>query len=446
MAEYNGVTLPSGWDKELHEHRQQSALWYSNARIKLVVAGRGSGKTELSRRYTVLSLPVIKPWSDPIYVIGLPTYNQAKRVVWPQLESLIPKEWLAKNGKNISELSFKTIFGSKLYVVGMDKPERIEGIQIDGCVLDESSDQKPGVMRTIAPMLTHRDAWLWRIGVPKRTGCGAKEFKEEYDKGLQGIGGRESYTWASTSILTEEQLRSARELLSAKDAMEQLGGEWLGATGAVFYAYDDNLNVSTAADYFPSLPIGVGSDFNVDPMAWVLFHVIDGKMFVFDEIYTKDTNTQATLDYLWSQYGGHRNGWYFFGDASAQSRKTSSATTDHIQIINDKRFDMYKPKANRYLRGNPPLRDRFASTNALMCNANELRRLFINPRCTNLRSDLQQRTFKPGTTELPTKEGELGIGHISDAVGYAIYKMFPIRVNQANTGKVFAGSQVRDLI
>lgn len=445
MPEVDGIELPPEW-KVLRPHKQQSAAWYSPARIKMLVAGRGSGKTEMSRRYVVLSLPLIKPWADPIYVIGLPTYNQAKRVVWPQLESLIPKHWLIKNGKNISELSFKTIFGSKLYVVGMDKPERIEGIQIDGCILDESSDQKPGVMRTIAPMLTHRNAWLWRIGVPKRTGCGAKEFKEEFDKGLQGIGGRESYSWPSWTVLSEEQLHDARELLSLQDAEEQLGGEWLGASGAVFHAYDDVLNVSEAAKYCPNLPIGVGSDFNVDPMCWVLFHVVDKKMLVFDEIHIKDTNTRATLDYLWSQYGGHTKGWYFFGDASAKARDTSSATTDHIQIINDKRFDLYVKKNNKYLKGNPPRRDRFASCNAMFCNANGVRRLVIHPKCKNLRSDLQQRTFLPGTTKLSNDEGKLGIGHMSDALGYPIYKMFPIRVDQTDTGKVFTGSQVRDLI
>lgn len=439
------VDLPAEW-KMLRPHKDQSAIWRTTAKLLTMVAGRGSGKTELSRRYIVRWLPVRKPWPDPIYVIGLPTYNQAKRVVWPQLEALIPKHWLIKNGKNISELSFKTIYGSKLYVVGMDKPERIEGIQIDGIILDESSDQRPGVMRTVAPMLTHRDAFCFRIGVPKRTGCGAKEFKEEFDKGLIGEGGRESYQWSSHTVLTPEQLEVARSVLSVQDAEEQLGGVWVGASGAIFHSYNEDVNVTTRAAYDPNLPIGIGSDFNVTPMAWVLFHVHKGEMHVFDEIYHKDTNTQATLDYLWSQYGGHQKGFSFFGDASARARKTSATSTDYIQIMNDVRFSTYQKHNVFYPRANPPVNDRFAACNAMLCNANKVARLFINPKCTNLRSDLQVRTYKEGTTELPPKEGQLGIGHITDALGYPIYNMFAIRVNRKDSDKVYSGTQASELL
>src|SRR5262249_24890285 len=39
-------------------------------------------------------------------------------------------------------------------------------------------DIKPGTVDlTILPALTWRNGWLWRIGVPKRFGIGAKEFR-----------------------------------------------------------------------------------------------------------------------------------------------------------------------------------------------------------------------------------------------------------------------------
>lgn len=439
------LILPQDW-KPLRKHRDQSAIWRTQAKLLSIVAGRGSGKTEISRRYMICHLPLIKPWSDPRYMIGFPTYGQAKRVVWPQLEALMPKHWLAKNGANKTDLTFTTRWGSTLIVVGMDKPHRVEGVQMDGIILDESSDQRPGIMKTIAPMMTHRDCFLWRIGVPKRAGCGAKEFKDEYDKGLQGIDGRQSYSWPSWTVLSEEELFNARALLGDEDAEEQLGGVWLDATGAVFYAFKEGINVREDVVYNPNERIGVGSDFNVTPMAWVLFHVRGGKMYVFDEIYLSNTNTGKTLDYLWNNYGGHKNGWSFFGDASSQARHTAATSTDFIQIMNDTRFDMCTPKKVFYPKANPPVRDRFAATNALLLNANKVPRLFISPKCKNLRSDLQVRSYKEGTVLLPSKEGELGIGHITDALGYPIYNLFPIRVNQKDTGKVFSGQQTHDLI
>lgn len=429
------MALTPAWT-ELRPHALQSKLWRTTARFPVVVAGRGSGKTELSRRRLVRYLPIRKPWPDPLYGIGLPTYKQAKRVAWPQIEALIPKQWLAPRGANKSDLTFTTIFGSTLMIVGMDKPFRIEGSQFDGFVLDEMSDQKPEAFtRTILPMLTHRNGWCWRVGKPKRTGIGAVEFKKAYDIGLKpNDAGIESYNWRSDTVLTQDQLSAIAQQLGSEEYDEELNAEWLDATGGIFYAYSDREdgtgNVRDDFDYMSDRIIGVGSDFNVDPMAWVLFHVFDGCMWVFDEIWLRNTNTQRTLDELFRRYGTHQRGWKFFGDASSQNRHTSTSTTDYLQILNDKRFinkQVFYPKSN------PSVADRFAATNAKLCNKLGVRKCFIHSRCTHLRDDLQQRTYKEGTREV-ADEGD--IGHITDALGYPIHKMFPVHIELDNTGKV----------
>ena len=417
---------------ELRPHKQQSQLWRTEARFPIVVAGRGSGKTELSRRYIVRMLPVRKPWPDPIYIIAFPTYSQAKRVVWDKVKALIPKDWLPKNGANMAELTFRTIFGSTLYIVGMDKPFRIEGMQIDGCIMDESSDQKPEAFtRTILPMLSHRNGFCWRIGKPKRTGIGASAFRKSFLEGLQpNDKDLESYNWKSNTVLTEEQLHEIAGQMGAEEYAEEVNAEWTDAKGGIFYAYNDTENVSANIAYNPNAMIGVGSDFNVDPMAWVLFHVVNGVMYVFDELWIRDTNTQNTLNELYRRYGQHKAGWHFFGDASSRNRHTSTSMTDFLQIINDKRFANAKIS---YPKANPAVSDRFAATNALLCNALNERRCFIHPKCKNLREDLQQRTYKEGTRDV-NDSGD--IGHITDALGYPIYKLFPIRLGQDGNAKV----------
>lgn len=409
------------WE-QFRPHASQSQLWRTRARFVNVVAGRGSGKTALSRMRIARMLPVRKPWRDPIYVFCLPTFAQAKRVGWEKLLPLIPKPWIASENK--SELCITTIYGSKVYIAGMDKPYRIEGMQIDGAVLDESSDQRPeAYTKTLLPMVTHRNGWIWRIGVPKRNGVGAVEFKKAYDIGLTpNKAGIESYTWASDTVLTPDQLEAERAQMSEKDALEQFGGVWVDSEGQIFYSYSDTENIDYGCTYDPNEAIGVGSDFNVSPMAWVLFHYSGGVMRVFDEIFMKDTNTQATLNELHKRYPIHRAGWTFIGDASSRARKTSATETDYMQIYNDMRFinkNVWYPDAN------PAVQDRFASTNALLKNANGMRRLFIHPKCTNLRADLQARTYKVGTREPDDKPGT-DLGHITDALGYSIHYLCPM--------------------
>lgn len=373
-------------------------------------------------------LPIAKPWADPIYFYALPTFNQARRVAWRPIVKLIPSDWV-KGEPNETELRIDTIFGSTLYVVGMDKPSRLEGLQYDGCVIDESCDQKPGSFaRSILPALSHRNGWCWRIGVPKRVGPGAAEFKDFCKTGAApGTPGaeHETYTWPSEDILTDDQLRWARENLDAKDYNEQYRAAWETVGGVVFHCFDELLNVTSDIEYNPAKTLIIGSDFNVDPMAWVICQQSDDKLTlnVLDEIWVRNTNTRECLTRVHERFKSHESGFQFFGDATSRARNTRASESDYIQIKNDRRFHS---ATIHYPRSNPNRANRFASCNALFCNANNQRRCFVHPRCVNLIRDLTHRGYKEGSNE-PDDYGD--IGHITDALGYVIHKVYPMALH-----------------
>jgi hypothetical protein len=418
------VSLPNEWFA-LKPHAQQSRLWRSSARFKAVAAGRGSGKTEVARRYLVRMLKVNKPWPDPTYLYCLPTFAQAKRVAWQKLKALVPREWRAGQ-PNESELTIRTIFGSTLIVVGMDKPQRVEGNQYDGVIVDESSDQKPGMFDlTLRPTLTHRRGFAWRIGVPKRAGVGAAEFKEYFFKELDD---KESFTWPSEDILTPEEIANARESMDEKDYNEQFRASWESLAGLVFYSFSDMHNVNDKLRYHPNMPLLIGSDFNVDPMAWIIAQAHGNELHVIDELYIRNTNTQEALERLYKAYGSHGAGFRFFGDAAGRHRHSSASFSDYAQIRSDARFSDARVM---YPLSNPAIADRFAATNALFCNANKVRRCFVHPRCKNLIKDLTHRSYKPGES-IPDDVGD--IGHITDALGYLIYMLYPFKI--VSTGKM----------
>jgi len=420
---HSGVVLPQHWSR-LRYHPKQSRLWRSPARRKCVVAGRGSGKTEISRRYIVRALAVVKPWSDPIYVYAMPTYLQIKKVAWEQTIRLIPREWIKDVNK--SEMYVDTVFGSRLYFVGVDKPERVEGLQIDGVIGDESSDWKPGAWtKSFMPMLTHRGGFGWRIGVPKRYGIGAKEFREYFARGVQNVGGIESFNWPSTDILTAAELYDLRENMDAMDYGEAVGAEWYDAGGMIFYAFTEAANVKPCK-YEPTLPIIVGSDFNITPMAWTFSQLHpDGICRTFSQLFQPNCNTQQALDITWNRFSSHKAGWIFCGDASGQARHTSASVSDYLQIKNDKRFT---PKQIHYPSHNPLRKDRFAACNAALRNANGVTRSIVDPSCVPLITDLKARAFKEGTFE--PDDSTPGIGHSSDAWGYTMMKIFPLRIDR----------------
>ncbi len=413
--------LTSAWH-HMRPHVVQQALWNCTKRFAVVPAGRGSGKTEIAKRKLVKALVCRRPWKDPRFFYGAPTHDQARMIAWDHLKALMPEDWITDI--NESDSTIRTVFGTELRVVGMDKPQRIEGIQWDGCVLDESCDLKPGVFtRNVTPMLTHRNGWCWRIGVPKRTGPSAREYRKFFE---DAIAGKEpdaaGFTWPSSDILSQEQLAFAQRLLPLKDYREQFDAQFQTAGGGIYYAFDEKN--ARPCSYHPELEIIVGSDFNVDPMAWALGHRVGDTLEWFDEIFVRDANTPEVLTMLWARYSKHKAGFFFIGDATAQSRSTSAKRTDYDLIQGDVRFRRAGSKVD-YPSKNPATADRYACVNAMWKNAEGKHRMFVDPKCTRIIEDMQSCSYRPGSREPETGED---LTHMSDAVGYVVHMLFPIDV------------------
>ena len=428
MLNHFGKPVDEAW-YPLRYHESQRLAYEGSHRFIGLDCGRGSGKTEISRRRTVRSLPVTKPWSDPYYFYALPTFEQARRVAWKPLLALIPRDWITRVHE--SRMEVETVFGSTLIVVGMDKPHRIEGLQYDGGVFDESCDQRPGAFgRTVMPALTHRDGWCIRCGVPKRQGVGAAEFKKFCIDARRGLlPSTMAYTWPSSDILTEAQLADAKVHLDERDFNEQFNANWEDITGAIFHGFGSH-NIRPVK-YNPIKPIIVGSDFNVDPMCWTLSQMQRGGMGTFDEIHIRDCHTQMALNELYRRYGQHMHGWVFMGDAAARARNTSATSADYIQIKNDGRF---LNKEVEYEHNNPPRADRFAACNALFKNAAGEVRYWVDPKCENLILDLETRSYKSGTKEPDDGPDQ---GHMTDALGYVIYGIFPVHIIQEEIDTIY---------
>lgn len=382
-------------------------------------------------------LPIAKPWPDPRYFYAADTVGHAKEIAWEALLALVPRQWLrGKPHESKDYLEIRTIWNSSLRLLGMAAPQRIEGQQWDGGVIDESADIPPGVFdRSVVPALSWRNGWCWRIGVPKRHGVGAAEFRRFHESAVAGrIADAMGYTWPSRDIVPAETIEWARQNLSLADYREQFEASFETAGGAAFDTFDEALNVRRVS-YVPDRAIVVGCDFNVDPMCWVIGHRWDWGLEWFDELFLRNATTRSALDTLWTRYQRHGGGWEFCCDASGASRSTAAQVSDIGQILNDQRFRSAgltlaypRPTPRGTFEANPAVKDRFAACNALFCNAEGSRRMFVDPNCRHLIDDLKLR---PVDHEKPNPDGD--IGHITDALGYCVWRFFPFLFNQAVT-------------
>ena len=191
-------------------------------------------------------------------------------------------------------------------------------------------------------------------------------------------------------------------------------------TGAVYPRFDREKHVKEPDDYSDE-PLLLGCDFNVDNTNAVI-GVRDGnKLVIIDEI-SKVYDTDALCKEVGRRYPHRRI--RSFPDASGGNRSTNAARTD-IAILESYGFSNCSGKSN------PPIKDRVASVNALLCNSKGEIKLEIAPKCRKLIECLELQSYDEKTGD-PDKTN--GYDHMVDALGYAVYREFSMLYARAGRG------------
>lgn len=417
---------------------EQIGFWTTKANYVATPCGRGSGKSDIA--YGRMKRAVLTDWGGEersLFLVGLPTQEQANKVAWDKIEPGLPPGTIERVNRSMNYID--TVFNNRLYIKGMFTSARSEGVQYTGVILDEMSDMPPTILESLLPAMSHQCRFLYCIGVPKRTGIGAANYRnicEDWErKMLQGDPRYAMYHWTSVGIVPPDKLEAAQHILDPKGYREQYLASWETASGAVYYTFGrDNIIEHTTIE--PRKPLLIGCDFNVSPMSWVVCQAdlnsyggCTGDIKVVDEIHLTDTNTRDTLDYLWQQYPNHRGGYRFYGDAASFQRNTVStaaAPSDYAIIAQDARFYDYSQGVVdvNFPNSNPPVLSRVESVCAMLHNAADERRIKINKKCKYLIKDLERVSFKKGGRII--EKADLELTHMSDALGYLVYAIAPL--------------------
>ena len=415
--------MPVRWHA-LRPHPEQRRLWTEAKRFAVVPAGRRSGKTEIAKRRLVIGLPVKKPWCDPRYFAAAPTREQAKRVYWNDIKALVPEKWVKKVYE--SDLCVTTKYKSELWVLGMDRPERIEGTPWDGGVLDEYANMKPNAWtENIRPALADRSGWCWFVGVPE----GLNHYKDLADYAGSGSDADWGlYRWNSSEILPASEIEAARRVMDPRTFRQEFEASFEGSTGRAYYAYDSRRHEDSSLAVNDRLKLFVCCDFNVGLSVWEIVQAVNGNVLVLDEIALRDTNTLEMGKAVLSKYGSHAQGMAIYGDSAGMNRSTAGKSDYAI---------LYELglKDQRIGRANPPVRDRVNSVNAMLENADSKARLFHHPKCAHLKKDLETVKWTAGGAGLDKSNPERT--HATDALGYFVEREYPLRIERPDPGRRF---------
>ena len=411
-ADYDFTALSKKLYDSLTEPQRQ--VYDAGVRFTYLCSGRRFGKTYLATT-RLINWAIEKPGGMFYYVTA--TYRMAKQIAWVQLKQMVPPEIFAS--KNESELSVTLTNGSQIYLKGAEDPDKLRGVSLSGCVLDEASFCKEDAWTMVLrPALSDQEGPAWFITTPN----GLNWFAEAWDAAEEDD---ECATFSFTTIeggqVSPEEVAAARRSLDARTFSQEYEASFVNLIGRVVPDFDDNNITDEIQDLGGELL--VAADFNVSPMHWIVCQRVGrDQLHCIDELHIKETHTDEACSELLRRYPNREIRVY--PDPTGSARKTAAGgVTDHGILRN--RGLWVNPNRKPYGQA-----DKRNAVNAMVKDANDTRRLFVHPRCRQTIKSLRNLTFKEGTN-MPDKDS--GWDHGWDALSYLVLGAFD-RVAPWKTG------------
>ena len=269
------------------------------------------------------------------------------------------------------------------------------------------------------------------LQTPEQLGWGADlaegEMRDKYDVGLV-VG-----STLENKALPRDYIEGLLKSFDPKVADAYLHGKFVNlARGMVYYAFDRDANVREM-----QMPQGAklfaGMDFNVNPFCAVVGWYTDNHIHYIDEIELENSDTQEMAHLLMSTYGKpgailpmcRKNDTDItlttsplrevFPDSNAGRSTNSPGGRTDYDWLKEAGFIVRKNP-----RGNPPLRDRWNSVNALLAEGPVGVRMTVEPRCTKLIRYMSQYAH-----EFKHRDSQKALSHLLDARDYPACYLFP---------------------
>lgn len=410
----------------LKDHAVQLALVDavpSGVRFPLVPAGRRSGKTERFKRFLVKQANKVP---GP-YFAAAPTHDQAKKIFWDDLKAF---SLCALHPRRPSE-SERIIYlpnGSEIHVIGLDKPQRIEGVPWKGGGIDEFADIKPNAweanilpaLNTVHPLDPDYRAWCWLLGVPD----GLNHY---YDLCMQAETGSDPnfkvFHWKSAEILPPDVIEAMKRAMSAKQFKQEFEASFETASGRIYEDYGKH-NV-TDARIEPHEQLMWMHDQNFTPLSSAVGVRRGDDLYLLDEIVlTSAVSKQSALEFV-DRYKSHQNKTVLiYGDPAGRAGEKHGHASDYTDIEGVLKEHGWSFR-RRVKPAAPAIKDRQNAVRAKILTAAGATSLFVNPVTAPwCHKGLSTVQVKEGSTFQEDQSNQYQ--HITTAIGYCVDTEWPV--------------------
>lgn len=418
------------WYK-LIPHPVQLDLVRDEVRFKVVPAGRRSGKTERFKRFVAKSA-MHNPCEE--YFIAAPTRDQVKKIYWNDMKKLCLSS-IQKKKPSETDLIIYMNNGTRVQLIGLDRPERMEGVFWSGGGIDEIADIKPDAwesnirpaLDTFNPERPGYKAWCWLLGVPD----GLNHYHEMYEYAKNsGDPDWKGYTWKSSEILPPEIIASAKRQMSTKQFKQEYEASFETASGRIYDDYGDHNKTSERIQ--PHEQLLWMHDQNYTPLSSAIGVIRDGNIYLLDEIVlTSAVSKQSALEFV-EKFKDHKNKKVLiYGDPAGRAGEKHGHASDYTDIEGVLRENGWEFR-RKVKNAAPSIKDRQNALRAKILNANGDVSLFVNPVTAKwCHKGLSTTQLQKGSTFQEDQKNQHQ--HITTAIGYMVDVEFPIQKRTTTT-------------
>ncbi len=419
--------------------QRQRARWYAlkphpvqialinavggGCRFPLVPAGRRSGETERFKRFLVKQAML----TPGMYFAAAPTHAQAKKIFWDDLKAFSFSSVHPRRPSE-SDLIIYLPNGSEIHVIGLDKPQRIEGIPWTGGGIDEFADVKADsweaniypALNTVHPLRPEYRAWCWLLGVPD----GLNHYYDLCQKAEAGVSPDYRVFHWTTAEIFPEMAAEAKKIMSAKQYRQEFEAAFETAGGRIYEDYSkDNY---TNAEIQPHEQLHWMHDQNYTPLSSSV-GVIRGEkdVYLLDEIVLMSAvSRQSAVEFV-EKFKDHKNKHVvIYGDPAGRAGEKHGHNSDYNDIEDVLRANGWL-YTRRVKAAHPAIKDRQNAVRAKIKTAAGGVSLFVNPKTAPWsHKGLATVQLQKGSAFQEDQKNQYQ--HITTAIGYFIDYLYPV--------------------
>lgn len=352
----------------------QKIFMDSDKKFRAAVTGVGAGKTAVG---CMCSMKEAFKQPGSLGVIVAPTYSSIRDVILRELPNWLPPELVSSYNKTDKEM--KLINGSTiLFRSAKDEAqiERLRGLSIGWGWIDEATLLPKLVLDILTARLRQPgvDKYkLWMTCTPRKGWL--------YDMIQAGLSDEwfvlDNIESGSNTFLPEGYTESLKALYTGQFYDQEVLGKWVDFEGLVW-------KVKMLEGLLPDKMVNTwyGIDIGWEhPTAIIVIKEMGGVFYVVDEFYeshTHDDDIVRELKRMWEKWGSGRS---YIDPSNPRTISKLNGERLHANAAN-----------NRVMDGLRIIRMLF-----------DTGKLFIHPRCVNLKREIEGYIWKPGDKEEPEK-------------------------------------------